>query len=452
MTLVGIIIIAVLAFVLGARVRKRRPQVPDPEELRVFQVIARAHGFQPCGTRDREVQAVLKGVRLHFWEEDRPTDSPRCVLTATGPANPLELWRLTPAIGRSALTGDELFDRQVAIGSDPVLALAVLGPAVRELLHVLRCGEWLQAGAFFKNGTLTIVHPGRLEAGDLSGWAASLGAAVKQLAPPANLEEALLGRFRAEPRWEVRVQILARLQERFPGDPEVEKLLREQLANAKTRERLAIAREVHGPVTEQLLYELAEAEDWAGVPAEDRRDALQTLVYRGGPREVMTRIVLRGLRSRERPVRLAALEAVNELSLTAAVDPLCNLMTGTWGVELEQIADTLGWLADGRAEPPLLRLLLANNPGAQRGAARALGQLGTARALEPLGALAAAPRVDQEARQAARSALRSIQNRLGLHGQGGLRLVESGPATGAVAVATQPGALAMSEREGPPAC
>lgn len=393
-----------------------------------------------------EFRGARSGVLLRFTEERLGRGRTSSTLVAVAAPTRLRLERRSPvrAVTEPGI-GNELFDRHVTITQGAELGMSVLNAATRRGLYELRRCEDRHWGTLLGDGVLTVSRRGKLREQDFEEWATRLVELCTRLAPPADPKAALFESARQDSDWEVRVRMLEQLRSSFPADAEVLALIGERLQVAEPDEALAIACRFPGPGSEAALRKLAATADAARPPPGTRARALEALV-RQRPGTDVSALVIQALGSFERSLRLAAIAAVTELELHSALEPLCALLP--FAGEYEQVAalDALGFLGNGRAESAAISLLGSGSSEVQRAAARALGQLGTIQAVAALAPLARGSRSRRGVDEEASRAMRAIQARLGVQGAGALQLAQPAPATGAVGLATQPGALAMGER------
>jgi HEAT repeat protein len=131
----------------------------------------------------------------------------------------------------------------------------------------------------------------------------------------------------------------------------------------------------------------------------------------------------------------------------AAAAPLARILPRVDSETAVVLAESLGGIGDASAEPALLSLLERDEPAVQVAAARALGQAGTARAVEPL-----LDRtrwlLDPKLRRAARGAVSAIQARLGNPERGRLSLARLSTTDGALSVTPKgEGRLSLGESD-----
>jgi HEAT repeat protein len=122
--------------------------------------------------------------------------------------------------------------------------------------------------------------------------------------------------------------------------------------------------------------------------------------------------------------------------------PICGLLPTTDPALAEALATALGQLGDTRVEDELLRLMSRDSIRVKRSAAAALGNVGTARAVEPLLLITSFP-------ETARNAIRRIQARLEDAEAGRLSVAAQEPPVGGLSVALEEGALSVASG-GPP--
>jgi HEAT repeat protein len=122
--------------------------------------------------------------------------------------------------------------------------------------------------------------------------------------------------------------------------------------------------------------------------------------------------------------------------------PICGLLPTTDPALAEALPTALGQLGDVRVEDELLRLMSRDSIRVKRSAAAALGNVGTARAVEPLLLITSFPETE-------RNAIRRIQARLEDAEAGRLSVAAQEPPVGGLSVALEEGALSVASG-GPP--
>jgi hypothetical protein len=98
------------------------------------------------------------------------------------------------------------------------------------------------------------------------------------------------------------------------------------------------------------------------------------------------------------------------------------------------LAEVLGDRGGAAAEPMLLNLLKADALEVKVASAKALGQVGTVRSVEPLLPFTQGLFADGALKDAARAAIRGIQSRLGEAQSGGLSVVDERVGEGALSL------------------
>jgi beta-lactamase regulating signal transducer with metallopeptidase domain len=134
--------------------------------------------------------------------------------------------------------------------------------------------------------------------------------------------------------------------------------------------------------------DVKSAEYWQEIIARadaKTREEMATAMGEIGGRNVLPAL-LTLLDDEDARVRRHAAEALAEVGLVDAVEPLCRVLLGDPVPDVRQhAAETLGHLADERAVEPLCQALLNDTaPRVREHAAEALGQLGDERALPSL--------------------------------------------------------------------
>jgi HEAT repeat protein len=115
----------------------------------------------------------------------------------------------------------------------------------------------------------------------------------------------------------------------------------------------------------------------------------------------------------------------------------------------EAMAHALGQLGDRKAERPLLLLLARDAIAVKTAAAAALGLVGSIDAVEPLLPFSRGLLESAELKEAARKAIRGIQERLGDADAGRLSLLGESEQAGALSIAAPSGGISLAQQPDP---
>ncbi len=202
---------------------------------------------------------------------------------------------------------------------------------------------------------------------------------------------------------------------------------------------LSRALSVDAPAITAALAANARRDPAPGV----RRHCIEALLERAPTSDAATSAVRSALDDADERVRvLAARRSIGP----EAQEALFALATSKDDEVCRAVAEGLATLADPRAEQALVQLLSRPADGVRCAAARSLGRVGSIAAVEPLLALTKGALFGGEAREAAREAVRRIQERLGDADAGRLSLAEPG-GEGALSLAEPDGALSLAPRK-----
>ncbi len=334
--------------------------------------------------------------------------------------------------GEDIQTGHPAFDYRARIFGKPEEAVALLDPVAREL--VLR--EVVDEGARVDGGKVTLVHRGISGAPDLVRRLVALG---KRLSiPPGEVPGRLAKNAAQDALSSVRLRNLTLLQERFPALSETREASRAALASDQPNLRLAAARFL-GAEGLDAAEALALSPE---VEADLRRQALQHFFRHADEGRAVK--VLEQLAAAASPAELlpALVEAAGRLRHVPTLERLLAQADGLGDEAAASLAGAVAGAGDAAAEEGLLRLLAREAAEVRAAAARALGQVGSVRAVEPLLALTTGLLASPSVKQAAREAVARIQSRLGDVEAGRLSLAVPSGDAGALSLAgdeTAPG-------------
>ena len=333
--------------------------------------------------------------------------------------------------GEDIQTGHPAFDYRARIFGKPEEAVALLDPATRDLVQ----REVVDEGARVDGGKVSLVHRGMSGVPDLVRRLVALGQRLSIV--PGEVPGRLARNAAEDSLSSVRLRNLTLLQERFPEAAETMAASRAALASDQPNLRLAAAR-----------FLGAEGLDAAGalalsaeVEADLRRQALQHFFRHADAGRAVP--VLERLAAATPPPELlpALVEAAGRLRHVPTLERLLEQADGLGDAAAASLAGAVAGAGDAAAEEGLLRLLAREAAEVRAAAARALGQVGSVRAVEPLLALTTGLLASPSVKQAAREAVASIQSRLGDAEAGRLSLaIPTGDA----------GALSLAGGEGAP--
>ncbi|MBI3272943.1 MAG: HEAT repeat domain-containing protein [Planctomycetes bacterium] len=401
------------------------------------------------GDSERAVLGPLDGIDMEIHRTPGirlPGRLPRIRITArvpshrTGPTvRPRGLLDRLPWLrAKDALpTGCPTFDACLsATGADE--AIVGLDAWVRENLLSLVHGRGARVGG----GRITLDLP---DCGDVESivWTARrLAAVAARLSPRAGtVWKRLLENATRDPVAGVRARNLEVLLRRYPGspeallaghrawqdpDPDVRAVAR-RLVAMPTGDSLRGLLEARGIETllsaeafDRLLEEIPVVEI---LPALD--SALETA--RGATLLLVVRALIR-LRRPPSPERLVARLETSDVATT------------------QELASALGELGDVSAEPALIALLGHADVSVRIRAAASLGWIGTGCSVEPLLGCARSRSRGRwgTLQEAARSSVRSIQERLPHAPLGSLSIASGGPDSGALSLAVASGELSVA--------
>lgn len=212
-----------------------------------------------------------------------------------------------------------------------------------------------------------------------------------------------------------RREMLLVLLDRYAGTPEAATAAKEALDHPEPAVRLEAARSL-GKAGVPALGSLAADPE---APADIRANAL-TEVIRNHPRDLAEPQLRKVLKHPDPHVPRTGIHVVRHLKHEPAVRVLLELAADprTEAELLGLVVELIAELGDASAEPTLLGLLHHKDVVVRRGAAMALGRLGSGAALGPLQELVDAVLTDNRLRSHARGALREIRQRLGLEEAG----------------------------------
>ena len=352
--------------------------------------------------------------------------------------------------GNDVQLHDAAFDSLVHLGGSEPRILALMNHQARKaVLAFLKGGDGVVS-----NGTVTLKASQSWETVDIKEIANVTITLAEQLVLPAGATAKTLAENAFnEPFSEVRMRNLdclsaqlcgpeggalyAALDGPHPLKEETARAVRAALSDADPWRRLLGAMLTAGEEGFAALKKLSEDDTVA--PTISAR-ALLTLMARF-PWERVTPIVTLALTSDREPVLTAAVEGIGARREVRLLGPVCALSATASKGLLQTIAKTLSALASADAEPTLLKMLEHDADEVQAAAARALGEVGTISAVEPL--LQVKGKLLSDVKTTARQAARTIQGRLGDVESGRLSVVEEKDPRGALSLASEDGRLPL---------
>jgi HEAT repeat protein len=232
----------------------------------------------------------------------------------------------------------------------------------------------------------------------------------------------------------VRLANLSVLQERFPSTPEAREASLAGLEDTTPWMRLSAARFLPDEGREVLEALVRDRH----VPDAAAAEAIALLAARLPPDRAGP-LLVEILKSRTDDARRQAIEALGHLRYAPALGPLVVLLERADPATASAAAAALASLGDAKSETALLEVLTGTERDVRLAAVRALGKVGTVRAVEPLMRLAESGHADAETRDGVRDAIRAIHSRLHGAEAGQLSLAKSDGQSGWLSV-PQPGA------------
>ncbi len=340
--------------------------------------------------------------------------------------------------GAAALppVGDPAFDRAVALEGEGMAVIAALAPETRDRL-----------------ASAASIHGARVEDGRIflrAPWVFEDPAELARLVTTAAALAALLGAEGASRDRLVRAALrdtapgvraaVIRLLAEAGGEVPIEALVDDDAAVR------ASARSAAGEGAAARLRACVESD---GRPAALRARALSVLVADGLAAAEARRAIDAAISSGDTALCREAIVATGALGGPDAREILSRLARDPSAEVAAAVADAYGASGDRESESPLLAILARWEPLVKRAAARALGRVGGAAAVEPLLALSRGLLADPEVKRAARAALEEIRSRLDPEGAGRLALSEPPPEAGRLTIpAKEGGELSRAECEG----
>lgn len=344
--------------------------------------------------------------------------------------------------GDDVFTGDSLFDDNVDVRGEPSVVLARFDKALRDSAR-----QFVLLGGSLKAGRLALSGFPVASALEIPRVVRSaLDVAQKLSDTDGGGVCARLGRnVEQDPLSGVRLWNLLQLQEQFAATPEAERASRTALVDKSVWVRLSAARFLKndGIAVLRALVEDRESPDDAA------SEALEVLAHRlpiaeAGP------LLLKMLKHRSKETRRQAVKQLGRLQYGPAISSLIVVLERSNPRTAAAAATALGMIGGPAGEAALLKAMNDDARELRLAATRALGAIGSVRAVEPLLAHLEAFRLDAESRQALREAVSAIQSRLAGAGAGQLSIATEPSESGRLSLAEPtagPGAVSFVEKD-----
>ena len=316
---------------------------------------------------------------------------------------------------RMTQVGDKRFDRTVKVDGDPAYALAVLAPEVRTRLQQL---VGLEGG--IEDRELTLVFRGRIRRPERLVQIVEflVGLATDLVVTEAALPGALRARATLDPSAGIRMRGLRALVDKYPDSIETKRAIRDRLVDFVPEVRLLAARhsgaegidaarevfddpEVAPEVKAQALQVWS---DLAPEPAPELRSRLAGALVLPALTLAGARLIARRKERDLRPALREVIDSGDEAGQAAAVA-------------------ALGHVGTDEDLPLVVEKLEARDTDIRAAAAEAVGQLGGRDDVVHLLPLTRGLGQPTKVKEAARSAVNTIQKRMG-GARGGLAVVE----------------------------
>jgi len=348
--------------------------------------------------------------------------------------------------GQDVDSGDAAFDKAYRVRGPEDVCLSKLVPEARAALLTSAAKNVTK----IEKGQLTLVRSGLLS--DAIQLGEMLDAAVAILRPfatiPSDVVESLARNATSDPDAGVRYKSLDLALSRYGQHPAA--LRAKEVALRDADPRVATLAAIYGGA--QAREVLAAGAQSAAVEPDLRVRALRALVERFEPALCET-AVRAGLADRESPqMRLLAADLAGKIRIKGTASSLLKL-----GLEAEPetacaAARSLGLCREEQAEAHLLRVLERDDSEVRAAAATALGDVGTALAVEKLLPLTQGFLGSGAVKAAARAAVDRIRARRAEAGAGGLTVAEPSADGGSLSLPEADGVRRTAEetaREAP---
>lgn len=330
--------------------------------------------------------------------------------------------------GEDVLTGHPRFDDAVEVLGAPSVVLALFDAALRTSAR-----QFVELGGRFAAGQIYLVSQPGLSYGLISF---ALGLAVdiaERLAASegGGIYARLARNVREDPEAGVRLSNLLCLQEQFPLLAAARETSVAALDDESPWVRLSAARFLTHEGVPALKALLADE----SAPDEAAADAVTLLASRI-PESDVGALLAPILKTHVGETQRRAIETLGRLHYTPAAGTLLVILERSNPRTAAAAAQALAALRHAAAEPALLHAA-ENDAGELRAAAvRALGEVGTVHAVEPLMGLLERTRRDAGTARSIRAAIAAIQARLAGAGAGQLALASEPDESGRLSLAT----------------
>jgi len=337
---------------------------------------------------------------------------------------------------RRVSVGDELFDLRVHVRGAEEDVVPLLDRATRIALI-----EFVESGGRAEWGKLKF-SPSRLERDPetLVEAARSMLALGERLTQPGR-RKLLLANATGDPVAGVRARNLEVLAARFRDSEEAHAAAQPGLDDPSAAVRFVAADVERGEKSMAVLRGIVVD---ARVEPQLRAEAFARLVDFYGYAKARD-LVPAALEQPIRLLRRAAAVAAGDAHDLEQVERLCRSLREEPAWLIEAVVTALEKLGDARAEPALIALLGHSDDAARTTVARALGVLGTVKAVEPLLPLTKGL-LQTGLHAAACDAVRRIQERLGDADAGRLSMAQAEGPSGALSIASEGGELSVADR------
>lgn len=374
--------------------------------------------------------AEMMGEIDGIWVKIHRVEKGHCTLTVDGRGRIRHGLKLgsenlfTRTMAPDILTGDAAFDYDVRITGDEAISLAVLNHATRQV--VLR--TVVGAGARVEQGRI-VIKKGRL--GEVERAVPRVVDLAKQIEMDDDMIAAhLAANALQDPLQGVRLRNLRVLIDGYPRDELTASTCRKLLLRGSQAELRLEAAVFLGEEGLEVVSEIARSDTYN----EDLRvravESLARVSWGAQTAPLLDEL----LEVRSSRIRRVAINGLGRFRYKPAAPRLQSLIHGADPGTAEEIAIALTRIADPITEPGLILLLEQVNTRVRMAAVRALAQVGTAAAVEPLMSLTTGFGISPLSREA-KAAIQQIQARIRGGEQGQLSVVQLDDHEGALSPA-----------------